>query len=232
MSHLFLCTLVLVCHRDKTELARLRVEMRRETSIAKNGRTYRKVRISPESGHTEADGYDYAAVFADEGDRFADGVSRSLTLSYKIGQGASFLTRQWMKQDIRVRVDHNGTHTVEILAVAPVVEEPEAPAEEPPRTERERAKANPFDDFLKATAGYARPQSLRADPLNHVWIEIEAVLKRKRFTSLSEITRARKAMALLLHDDSQPKGQEMDALARANAYLDTCETPFKQPLSA
>jgi hypothetical protein len=226
MSHLFLCTLELVCARDKTVLTRLRVEMRRETSMARNGRLYRKVRISREDAAGPDEGYDYSAAFAEEGDQIADGAKRELTLTVRIGDGPA--TSRWMKHEYRVKVRRNGVHRLEILAVAPVVDTPEPePRVEQPRPERPR-REDPFAGFWNFGPKFATAQTTT----NPVWVEIQAVLMRKRFTSAGDVARARKAMALLLHDDRSPAGQEMDALARANAYLDQCELPFKQPLSA
>lgn len=238
MSHIDLCTLELACAVSKAVVATLRVEMRTTVSQAKNGRGYRKLRISPVGASPEA-GYEWAAAFGADGDTAVDGVGHDLTIAYKIGDGPNggSFTGLWVTQDVKVKVRKGGTYRVEILAVAPV--KSRAKVEDEPRPgfdarAKERAKAdprdNPFEGFFRHLG--ERPKAAQPETSNPVWTEIEAVLKRKAYRSIEDVKRARKAIALLLHSERTDAALEMDALAQANAFLDQREKPYREPLAA
>lgn len=249
-GYLDLCTIELVCARDKTVVASLRIEMRDATNTTRLGNLYRKLRVSEIGTTPKADGYDWAAAFAETGDRIADGRAIPLTVALKVGEGV--VLGRWVRQnEVKVKVRMGQTVRVEILAVDPVQPQarPRAQAgawdafdadsddtKQRRQDEINRANAKPnwgnafdglFSEFAKAPQAKPQPQGVNA-----VWLEIEAVLKRKRYTCEADIGRARRAMALLLHSDAAGNAQEADALARANAFLDEREKPFKPAIDA
>lgn len=253
MSHIDLCTLELVCARDKSVVARLRVEMRTRIDRTRIDTPYRKLRVSDLARPPVDDGdYEWAVAFAEKGDELADG-SRDLTIKLKIGHGP--VSGQWIKQDLSIKVRKGATVQVPFLATAPVQAEvkPQAKpwvnidAEEARREEeaqrqeaerRERVRRSGEEAMRGAWSGmegffsHLGPKTPAPQPAESaVWIEIQAVLVRKRYTCAADVSRARKAVALLLHSDGSGHEIEADALARANALLDQKEAAFKKPLT-
>jgi hypothetical protein len=255
MSHIDLCTLELVCARDKTVVARLRVEMRDRVDMTRIQTPYRKLRISDLANPPTADSdYDWAVAFTEKGDALADG-SQALTLKLKIGEGPA--TRSWLKQEISAKVLKGETVRVEILATAPMKPEvkpqakpwtpfdaEEARREETTRQEeaarRERIRRNGEEAMRNAWSGMdgffsQGPLGKKAQAAQTVegavWSEIEAVLKRQRYTDRATVSRVRRAMALLLHVDGNNDPSVKDALSKANAFLDEKEAPYKEPLA-
>ncbi len=247
MSHTDLCTVDLVCAKDKTVLASLRVEVRTRIDRARSGNAYRKARVSLVGSSPAPESYEWASAFAGDGDDKADGMARDLTLLYRLGHGGG-ISDGWMKQEVRLKVRKGGSYRVEILAVAPVVAEPKARpraesedgfAAKPkaassggPRTDAPQGETHGsgtgFDSLFDHLWGVT-PPAKPAIPVNPVWREIEAVLKRKRYACEQDVNRARKAMALLLHVEGPGGENSLDALARANAFLDREAVVFKVP---
>lgn len=231
-DYIDLCTLRLISAEDKSPAITLRVEMRDEIRRAGSGNAYRSLRVSditrpPSAGHE----YEWGVAFASAGDQSADG-SRDLVLKMKVGDGP--VTQAYPKQEIRLAVRRGQAYEVAIATAMPEpaprpqpTPEPQAPPGAQRQESAERAR-QAFEGVFEGFFSHLGEPKAGPDPRGGaIWAEIEAVLRRKRYTSIEDVRRTRKAMALLLHSDRADARAEMDALSRANAFLDERERPFK-----
>ena len=206
-----LCTLSLYDQTTGEALASYRVEIG-EIVSQMGGSLYRTAILRPENRYAPVSDF-RAIVVPTEAETAIDGLNAPVELRIEV------VWSDYHTRSVSLRVSRGDTAKVQLRPLS----EPAEPADAAGFDDRVHSR---FRDRFQSEPSPETPRGPPPVAATTLWSAFEVVLKAQTYASAGDVTRVRRAAALLFHADGlapDAAAAFRDAHAQANAYLDARE---------